>query len=556
MTFVRDILFWLDATPVRYWTMAWICYGILLLLAITPNTSKRIWVRHAGCFCLVLVVTLFAFRWPVFFFRADLNPDEAQILAGAITLNHDPVVWRSLDTTTHGPLLEYLLLIAHGLGAPFNYATARVVGTLLQAVALIAVWGTLRRFVPETLARLGVLSGLTFWSLIAWEDFLHYSSELPGIALLTIATWTLAITLTPPLKEKPRTSTAFLTGLAAGLVPLAKLQSAPHAAGLLLVAAGFIWFSPSLRVVRGKLLLWLCAGTASVGLGLALFLQWFSLWREFWVTYIASAIDFLGTSAFPFAAMPGRFFNFSATAPVFALFFWSNVLFAVLYLREPSTDQRLRLAQRVGWVLFGLAIFTVLRPGLESAHYLHLLVAPLTLLVGLTLGGVMSQLRPWRVILVFFTLALLPQIWERMATGSRFIGNAATHWHEPPSETAQYILSKAQPGDTMAMWGWQPHLQVEVQMPHATREAQSGNQIMQWPLTSFFVGRYVHDMIAHRPAWFVDVVGPGAFIFDSRATQAHESVPALRDLITQNYELETEIGSIRVYHLKPSPSSG
>jgi hypothetical protein len=92
-------------------------------------------------------------------------------------------------------------------------------------------------------------------------------------------------------------------------------------------------------------------------------------------------------------------------------------------------------------------------------------------------------------------------------------------------------------------------------MPHATREAQSANQIMQWPLTAFFVDRYVQDLTRRRPTWFVDAVGPGAFIFDSRATQAHESVPALRKLVARNYTLLTEIGSMRIYHLAtPFPS--
>jgi hypothetical protein len=68
-------------------------------------------------------------------------------------------------------------------------------------------------------------------------------------------------------------------------------------------------------------------------------------------------------------------------------------------------------------------------------------------------------------------------------------------------------------------------------------------------MTSFFIDRYLNDISQNPPVWFVDAVGPGAFIYDSRATQAHESVPALADLISRNYTLRSEIGPMRIYHL-------
>ena len=547
MEALRDFLFWLDAAPVRYWSLAWTCGAAVVLLAVWPRRWPAGKLATGWAFALAVVLMLFAFRWPAFFYRADLNPDEAQIVAGAITLHEDPVVWRSLDTTTHGPLLEYPLIVTHAFGAPFNYVTARVIGVLLQALALVATWRTLRRFAPEPIARIGILPGLFFWSLIAWEDYLHYSSELPGITLLALSTWAAAALFSPATGRGPGTTTAFFAGLAAGLVPLAKLQSVPQAAGLLLITAGLIWFAPICRPQRQRLLGALCAGVAVVGIGLGVYLQAFSLWREFWLTYITSALAYMETSAYPFAAMPGRFFHFAATAPVFAMFFWGALGFAVLYLREPVQDRSLRVARRVAWALLALAMFTVLRPGREAAHYLHLLVVPLTLLAGLTLAGACPTAGRYRVMGAFVVLALAPQVWDRLATGSRFIGNAAHHWQEPASPVAEFIGQHLHPGDTMAMWGWAPHLHVELQLPHVTREPHSGNQIMQWSLTRFFVERYLQDITRCPPIWFVDVVGPGAFIYDSRATQAHESVPALRDLISRDYDLVAEIDGSRIY---------
>ena len=69
---------------------------------------------------------------------------------------------------------------------------ARVVAVLMQGLALWAVWGTLRCFVAERAARLGVLPGLAFWSFVTYEDYIHYSTELPGLLLIAWAGWAIA----------------------------------------------------------------------------------------------------------------------------------------------------------------------------------------------------------------------------------------------------------------------------------------------------------------------------------------------------------------------------
>ena len=51
---------------------------------------------------------LLAWRWPFLLQASEYNPDESQLLAGALTLTRDPVFWRSVDGTTSGPLNFYL----------------------------------------------------------------------------------------------------------------------------------------------------------------------------------------------------------------------------------------------------------------------------------------------------------------------------------------------------------------------------------------------------------------------------------------------------------------
>ncbi len=559
MEAVREFFFWLDEAPWRFWTPAWLLFGVTALLALRPSAQRSPdRLGEARWFIAAVFLTLLVFRWPTWFYRLDLNPDEAQIVSGALTLDRFHLPWKHLDPTTHGPLCEYFLVFASWLGAPFNYATARIVAALLQAGALLAVWATLRKIMDESPARLAVLPGLAFWCLTSWDDFLHYSSELPGIFLMAWGGYFLVRTLLAPA-ARGALFTAALAGGCLGSVPYGKLQSTPHAGLIGLIGIVLVWRLVREQAVRWRLLAALIGGAVAPTALHSLYLTVFGLWGQFWFTYVVSAFDFLETSAYRFTDMPGRFFHFAATSPSFSWFLWGNLGFALLYLRAPRRSELLRAAIPLAWVSLAAAWFTVIRPGRESVHYLHLLVIPVTTLAGVILGNVFPETPDggsragWKTLGAFALLALGPQVLNHAFTYHRFVGYAQRHWEAPVSGTAAYLRARLLPGDTLAMWGWTPHLHVETQMPHATREAQSANQIMQWPLTRFFVDRYLGDLERWRPVWFVDSVGPGAFIFDDRARHAHETVPALRQWIAANYDLVAEIDHLRIYRLKGAP---
>jgi hypothetical protein len=58
-----------------------------------------------------MLVTLFTFRRPIIFDnRQYVDPDESQLIAGAMTLQHDPTFWRSVDGSTLGPVASQEIL--------------------------------------------------------------------------------------------------------------------------------------------------------------------------------------------------------------------------------------------------------------------------------------------------------------------------------------------------------------------------------------------------------------------------------------------------------------
>lgn len=560
MTFLREVLFWLDAATWRYWALAWSSLGWCSMLAWRASVTRQaVGWRGNVAFGLSVIFTLAAFRWPSWLYPLDLNPDEAQIVSGALTLERLHVFWKYIDSTTHGPLCEIGLLLASWVGAPFNYITARVVAAGMQAGTLLAVWLTLRPFTSERVARLSILPGLAFWSFVSWDDLVHYSSELPGILLVALATCGLANALSKLANEHSARVECLGSGLCLGAVPFGKLQLVPHALAIVLTAVVIGWQVQRPGPARRAHLAAFVIGGLAPALGVGAYLYAYGLWGQFWGTYVQSAIAFLDIGPHRFAHMPGRFFHFSATAPAFAWFFWGCLGFALLYLRGTHRGA-LRAGVLAAWFLVAAAYFCVIRPTRESAHYLQLLIAPVTLLAGFTLARAVAERVPessasrpstGTVFLCFCLLALGPQIYERVSTANRFAGHAREYLEQPPSAAARFILQRANSDDRLAMWGWEPHLLVEVQMPHGTREAQSGNQLMEWSMKTFFVQRYLFDIQRWKPAWFVDAVGPGAFIFDNRAAAGHEALPALKSFIAENYEFLAEIENKRIYRRRP-----
>jgi hypothetical protein len=556
MDLLRDGLLWLD-TPARYGNAAWLALAVTVALAAFPPASgnNRSW-RGPLAFGLMVLVTIAAFRWPAWFSSDEFNPDESQIIAGAITLKKHLIYWEYVDAGTHGPVSEYLLVLASWLGAPLNHATARFLATLLQAFSLIAVWQTLRSLTSERAARCGILPGLAFWAFIAWLDFLHYGTELPGIALLTLAAWAGVKPLVSAPEARMPLLRLFLGGAALGLVPLTKPQLVPLGIGMGLVAV--ILFGLKARragqPLPGRPLLSLVAGGFAPLLLLLVYLGVFGLGTQFWQAYVVSALDYSSAGHHPFHEMPSWFFHFSATAFGFAWFFWGTLAFALLFAQRPC-PQPLRLTRFLGWCALGLAMYCVLRPSREVAHYLHILVVPLTALAGLVLAGAVAEPAasrwarawPW---LALGVLGLLPQIHFRTIVGAAYVGSLTASLSRPLPAAAEFIHQRQQPGDSLAMWGWEPSLFVSTGLPQGTREAASVYLLTPWKLQSFYIERYQRDLLARRPVWFVDAVGPGSFVYEDRAATGHETVAPVRDIIARDYELLADIDSKRIYRLK------
>lgn len=564
------MLEWFDAQPDRYWLLAWIAFGALLLVALAPLVgalfSERIGRRLAGIFpgwlfAALLLVAALAFRWPLFFVPEELsNPDESQIIAGGLALEHDPIYWRSVDGHTHGPLDVYPLLIARLFGLPIGYGSARLVGTLLLTGAVFLLYRTVARFHPEPVARIGCLPAFCLFSFTTFADFAQYSSEYVPLFLLMLGLWLLTADLAAPAARRTRSWSWLGAGVVLGAVPLAKLQGAPAAAILLLTATwvdlttGSLSWTDRLRRLR-----LLAFGVILLPLIFAVIIWLTGRVQSVWTAYIAHNLLYIDASKRQLSPLQlawdfNRFVVVSPGMPTYlgaALWFGGATLLGL-----PAFSARARQLLGLAAVFFAATFLIVVMPGRHFMHYLLFLVVPVSLMIAALFAGWWELAGPgtgWRsslqrTILLGFLLSwpIGRQVSDRHNEVHPYVGTLAARQHRPLRLSIQKIQEYASRDEKLGLWGWVPSYYVLSGMAPATREAHTERLIDYSPSMQYYRGRYLKDLQNNAPPVFVDAVGPGNFVYVFRNV-AHEHFAELAGYIGENYTLVADLDGTRIY---------
>ncbi len=186
-----------------------------------PITTSPFLSSYEYSLLAVLSILLLAQKLPYILYNGQINPDESQILTQAITLDYDPVFWRSVDGTTGGPINSYLILLLKHIGFSFDYFTLHLLSVVLIIISLFITYCTLRLFYDSKSSFLSLLIPFQFFFFTKHGDFNHYNSELPSVTLLTVGVFLLGKIFR---SAKKSILLAGIFGLVCALVPLAKLQ--------------------------------------------------------------------------------------------------------------------------------------------------------------------------------------------------------------------------------------------------------------------------------------------------------------------------------------------
>jgi hypothetical protein len=556
---MRAVFQWLDAHPQSYWALVALPTLLLVLrfwqaVRAATATPDRPAVSPGWRDGVVLGLFLLAWRWPFLLGAREFNPDESQLIAGALTLARDPVFWRSVDGNTAGPFDFYALLPLHWLGLPLDYFTARLTGLLLVWGALFTCLRTLARACGPAAAWLGVLPAAAFFATVTHHDFLHYSTEHLPLPLVAASFGLLAAR--PPGDRRQLWLACFL----AGLLPWTKLQSAPFSlvlvgwAGWKIVReseAGWRRGYPGLAgmVLSAAAPTLLIAGVALVTGQAEVMVRRYFLHNVFYVSTGDSLAEAVGRLA-ALARQEGRLLLLLSTS--LAALTGTAGFLLVRRGRPPG----LLIAAGMLTLAAGVAIAAARR---DFLHYTLLLTVPLTLFVGVALGSCWMLLSAARVRLilagaVFVAAGVAPLAIRCRQPPPEVYGHFEEHWRHPRSNLAILVRALAGPDDSLAIWGWASHLYVETALPQATRDAVSHWSIMPNRQRDYHRAVWLADLQRSAPAVFVDTVGPGAFTFEHRELQAHEIFPDLAEHIRTAYVLVADTGSARVYARRDLPA--
>jgi len=549
---MTHLLVWLAADQERYTFVAELPLFVLATLAVVGVTSRRAsallgsrggTVAYLGLAALALLCA----RWPTLFVREPLNQDEAQALAQAITALHDPVPWRGFDGNTCGPLNTYVLMLPALFGQHLTFLSTRLIALVLESGAIAALYACAALTFDAGLARLAVVAPVTFFALAMQDHFVHYSGEHLSIFLgmLTLAFLCVAA------RRGFAGRWLFASGVAAGMMPFAKLQSAPLAGLTVAVACAVIVFGT--HNVRDGMVRFgaLVSGLIAPG-ALILFaaLLGGSL-RDFWLSYIQTSLAYILYDYQPLSFLTAT----PEFGPLFDVLIGVCALGAVaLVARYSTTTLPERSAFAAAVVVLAGAIWTIYAPKRGSLNYLLFAVLPAAAAATAGLGVLFAALRTRSqsivrgIVALAFVVAVLAAESAFARPDYPYLGALADYRSGKRDPVTAMIAAHLQPGERLAIWGWRPKYFVTTYTLLGTRDAISQYQRDPDfnPYLLYFRERYVRDFEANRPAGFLDA-GSESFDFERKGRFGYETFPELATLVDRDYRLAGKADGIRLF---------
>jgi hypothetical protein len=562
-----------SAPILSYWIPAFALYvgtvGIALASAWRADGAEP---RRVGAlFNALLCLCLLFFKWP-FFSLWEMNPDESQIIASAITLRKDPFFWRSVDAGSHGPLVEYCLLLPSYLGIRIDYGLARAVGLVCAAGSLVLVQLSARGFFSVAASRLAVLPFFTFLVMTNYKEYLSFNAELPAILLISLALWLISRLRVVRLERSSMLAAGI--GVVLGSAPYVKLQGVPVACAAGVWALVEIWLR--FGRTRKTAAMWSVLAVGGLASTALLLVSLFAadLEHDFYVRYIAQNFSYvtrhgktLVEKLLLFYSDYGRFgestnlFLGGIQALLAGLLLiaggvalWRRFrLRGVLSQRGATRDGMTRIACSA--LLYCASVYAVATPGNFFAHYyLFLFVTTPFLYSGLLFFIGLPPSSIWgrrAVFLAFLVFGALFQLANEKSYALR--SNVFPSEHNCVGLRSHLaidgLLRMATPDDAISVWGWAYHFSISSGLPLGTRTTPM--HIFGLPaLNKYYLEAYLKEIKAAKPAFFIDATAPGMFYLDSREIFGFERIPQLQAFIKAHYALLEEIGEIRVYASK------
>jgi len=486
------------------------------------------------CFALPLLSRIYALHIPV-----SINPDEAQWTVSARRILDDPIIWRSNDLQTSGPLNALIISWPYLFGFVPSIFTSRLTGLLLQSGALLGIASLIRPvdlIGPGTAA---VVSIATFLALTTAADYLHYSSEQLSLVLIVFFC-VVFVGLDGAHKSAARWA---LCGLVATSLPLAKMQSAPFCLLFHAVCAGRLLFDLRRgRVSWGQVFAYMAGGALPV---LVLIAPLFLVGEQQAVLtgYFGLASNYFGTRGFDI------FRNIAPLILVMAAF-----MAAVFVPRRDFTQARWDLLL-LSFGLWVATFFSMWLPGRNFPHYRQYAFVALPLAVVLAQRSLPPVERRLRALIPLLAPVVATIIYKLPAPSQPGVADAALESafaSKDPAGRSRPLFAWAgvTSKDSMLMWGWEPGLIAYSGLKSADRAAIAEYLIRPNAGRDYFRQRLLRDLGRDgNPPLILDTARPEYFFTNypgyKSETSDLRSFPELYDIVVKGYDQIGGLGNAK-----------
>ena len=538
-----DPLAWLSADSTRYFTLseiALLAFAGVIVAGVCSKQAAAFLNRRRGVAVMFVaaMVALIAGRWPTFFSGFwGLDEDEPAQIAAAITALQHPIPWHDFDTLTSGPFNSYVLMLPALLGLHPSFLTTALITFAMQCLAIAALYGTLALCFDAGVARLGIVPPIVFWAVTVRPPYYHFTTETLPIVLCAAMLWLLALAWR---RNYPIGLLAAM-GVLGGIVPLAKLQSAPLDAAIVAAALAVLFFAPSLpQAERRKRAIALGLGLVSIPAVTLLAVALSGSLPDFWLTYVRGSVAYIVPLDVPLSFITstrelGPYFSWLAVVSV------AGALVAASHWRQ--LDRSRRTVIIIAFAALAASIYCVFAPKRADERYLLLDVIPIATTAALGLGIIFAYVARSRVaqalggvcfILASLTIerGFLRNYDDRLKAYPAYAQAA----YVDPLVTA--IRVHLRPNERMAIWGSRAQYLVYTRTTLGTRDAYSYMQYQTNSPTNidpqYFRDRYISDFLRNRPEAFLEA-GAESFDLDGGTKDAYESWPELAAIVDRDY---------------------
>lgn len=537
--------------PISYYLLAGAPLIVFVVLAVIRPPSAWREKAFEGAFLLSAWTTLFAGRWPVFWWPDPINPDEGAFVACATKARIDWIPWRGFDAGSSGPLNCDILALPVLFGAPLGFISARITALCLIAGAITAFYYVVKWTYGTAVARLSVVPAVLLLSLTRTLDFVHYSSEHFSIFLTTVALAAAAYLARGTDSKSSRLIICAISGLCLGSTPFAKLQASPIALAVLLSLAAALFISrPRLPVGRRLEAFTLLAALLTVPVAILISLWATGTLSDAIISYYTMAFDYIGSRP------PVRISYFLVSAQDYAAFLICSLV--VILVAGAKLHSRLHFDRVSIWaaassiLLTSASFFAIYQAHRPFPHYLLFSVIPLSFCLANVLGlgrYLVSPTVPGTLARALFILFfLLPLGISTLESSNDFNPKAII----PKRGAVEAISRYVKPGDRMMVWGWMPEYYVQTKTIMSTRDPTIERLVLETPYREYFRQRFLADLLAHPPEVFVDAVAPSAFTYSDRTIHGIETFPAVEAFVGEHYTEREEVAGVRIFVSKTS----